>query len=280
MLKKLVFIVLLVSCFPLNALAESHNLTISDVLEKSGFFKQVEATPKGIKIGLRRGISRGAPNADEKTRKAVSRVEDAIDKAYAKEKVFALLHQRIKNKFSQAELRELADFFDSPLGKRFTAAENKMADAKEFEKVMNNSATLTREVNKDPARVKLLQSLTEAMGGIERSVEDALSIALATHIALIHATPGKEMPPIQVLEKIHEQNRFGITGMLTQLHLASGAYVYHSFSNAELKRYLEFASSPAATKFFEEIGDALIAVNKQCGKDMGEIVADAVKQPS
>jgi len=276
MLKNLVFILILASFFPLNALAESKDLTIAEVLEKSSLIKQIEGMPEVLKFGLKRGRSKGPAIPDE----IPARVESAIDKAFEKDKVIGLLNQRVNDRFSQEELQRLKAFLDSPLGKRFTVAENKMADAKEFEKVMNNSAKLTKEVNKDPARVKLLQSLFEAMGGIERSVESALSIALATNIALINATPSMEKPPMEVLEKINEEQRFGITGMVTQLSLASSAYVYRSFSNEELKQYLEFASSPVATKFTAVIGDALIAVNKQCGEDMGKIVADAVKQPS
>ena len=272
MLKKLVMIVILASCFPLNSLAETQGLTIAGLLEKSGLIKQIEGMPEGLKLGLRRGLSRG-----DVPEKISARVEGVIDKAFEKDKVIGLLHQRVNNRFSEEELQRLELFLDSPLGKRLTAAENKMADVKEFKKVMDNSTKLVNEVNKNPVRVKLLQSLTEAMGGIERSVESALSVALAGHIALIHATPSMEMPPMEVLEKINEEQRFAITGMLTQLSLASSVHVYHPFSNAELKQYIEFASSPVATKFSIVIGDALIAVNKQCAKDMGEIAAEATR---
>lgn len=139
MLKKFVLIIILVSSWPLGALAESQGLTIAGLLETSGANKQIEAIPKSLKIGLRRGLSRGVPNPDKKLQQVFKRVENAIDKAYEKDKMMGMLQQRVKGAFSPEELNSLNAFLESPLGKRITEAENKMVEEKEIENIMQNS---------------------------------------------------------------------------------------------------------------------------------------------
>ena len=276
MLKKLVLLVVLTGCWTL-ALADAPALTVSDLLIKSGAEKQMEAMPISLKAGLRSSLAR-VPNPDEKAKLAFSRVEDAIDKAYGEEKMKRLLQQRVKDAFSPEELKTMDSFLESPLGKRFTEAENKMTEEKEIANIMQNSTKILKEANKDPERLKVVQSLIETTGSIKIALDSALDTSLATQIALFNATPSREMPSMNELEKNVEQQRFTLKGMITQLILASNVYTYRPFSNAELKGYIEFASTPTGKKFSKVFSDSLRAVNKQCAEDMGEIAADATKR--
>ena len=270
MLKKLVLIVILVSCWPLNSLAEPQALSITGLLEKSGVNAQIAATPQSIKLGLKEAVSKGAPLSGDK----LALIEDAIDKAYAENKVGGLLHQRVEHIFSDEELQKIAAFLESPLGKRIVEAENKLTDEKEMQKTMENAAKLVNEGNKNPARLGLIQSITEAMSTTDKNVNYALSVALALDVAMINATPSMEMPPMEELVQVYEANRFLMTGKVAQIVLAAGVHVYRPFSNAELNQYLEFALSPVGNKYFTAIGDALIEILSQCGEDMGKIVSD------
>lgn len=276
MLKKIVSIIVLTFCWSF-ALADAPVLTMSDLLVKSGTEKQLEARPLAIKVGLRRNLAR-VPNPDEKTQQAFMRVEDAIDKAYDKDKVMGLLQQRVKDTFSPEELETMDTFLQSTLGKRLTEAENRLADEKAIENIIQNSTVIVKEINKDPERLKIIQSLMEAMGTTEEVVDDALDTSLAIEIALFNATPGRETPPMEVLEKNVEQQRFTIRGRVAQIILASSVSAYRSFSNAELQKYISFASTPVGKKYSRVISDALRKVNKQCAKDMGEIAAEATKR--
>jgi len=276
MLNKFVLIIVLTCCWTL-VLADSQGLTISDFLIKSGAEKQLEGMPLSLKIGLRKGLAR-APNPDKKAQLAFKRVESAIDKAYDKDKVMGLLQKRVKDAFSPEELKTMDTFLESTLGKRLTEAENIMAEEKEIKNIMKNSTTIIREAKQDPERLKIVQSLIETNGAIEKAVDSALDTSLATQIALFNATPGREMPSMEALKKNVEQQRFTLRGMMTQLILASSVYTYRSFSNAELKEYVEFASTPTGKKFSKVLSDSLRAVNKQCAEDMGEIAADTAKR--
>jgi len=275
MLKKFVLIILLTCCWTL-VLADSPVLTISDLLVKLDMEKQLETRPLAIKAGLRRNLAR-IPNPDEKIQRAFRRVEGAIDKAYGKGKVMWLLQQRVKDAFSPEELKTLDAFIQSTLGKRLTEAENRLADEKAIENIMQNSTNILEEANKDPERLKIIHSLIETMGTTEEVVDDALDTSLAIEIALFNATPGREMPPMEVLEKNVEQQRFSIRGRVTQIILASSVSAYRPFSNAELKEYIEFASTPVGKKYTSVISDAMKEVNKQCAEDMGKIAAEATK---
>jgi len=276
MLNKLVLLVVLTACWTL-APADSQGLTISDFLIKSGAEKQLEGMPISLKIGLRKALAR-APNPDKKAQLAFKRVESAIDKAYNKDKMMGLLQQRVKDAFSPDELKTMNSFLESHLGKRFTEAENKMAEEKEIDNIMQNSTEILKEANKNPERLKVIQSLIETDGAIEKAVDSALDTSLATQIALFNATPGRETPPMEVLEKNVEQQRFTIRGMMTQLILASSVHTYRSFTHAELKEYIAFNVAPVGKKFSKVFSDSFRAVNKQCAKDMGKIAADATKR--
>lgn len=116
------------------------------------------------------------------------------------------------------------------------------------------------------------------MGATEKAVDSALDFSLAGTIALFNATPGREMPPMELLEKNVEQQRFAIRGMVAQINLASSVSGYRPFSNAELMEYIEFDSTPVGKKYTTVISDAMREVNKQCAEDMGKIAAKATKQ--
>ena len=273
MLKKIVLIILFTGCWSL-ALADSQGLTISDYLVKSGMEKQLEGVPKSLKVGLRRGLA-SAPNPDEEAKQAVRWVEDAIDKAYRKDKMMKLLQQHLEGAFTPDELETMGHYLDSALGKRFTEAANKMTDEKTIEYIFQNPPKIMKEANKDPKRLKIIQSLIETTNAVENGLDFAQDTALAGQIALFNATPGREMPPMEVLEKNVEQQRFTMRGIITQHALASSVHMYRPFSNAELKEDIKFSSSPVAKKFSRVISAAMRKVNKQCAEGMGEIAAKA-----
>jgi len=275
-LKKFVLIIVLTCCWTLS-LADSQGLTISDFLVKSGTEKQLEGVPKSLKVGLKRGLAR-APNPDEEAKRAFRRVEGAIDKAYRKDKMMKLLQQHLEGAFTPEELETMGHYLDSTLGKRFTEAANKMADEKTIEYIFQNSPKIMKEANKDPERLKIIQSLIEEMNTVENTLDAALDVSLATQIALFNATPGRQTPPMEVLEKNIEQQRFTMRGIITQLTLASSVYMSRPFSNAELKEDNKFSSSPVAKKFSRVMSAAMRKVNKQCAEGMGEIAAKAAQR--
>jgi len=236
MLKKFVLIILLTGCWTLS-LADSQVLTISDLLVKSGTEKQLESVPKFLKVGLRRSLAE-APNPDEEAKQAFRWVEDAIDKAYRKDKMMKLLQQHLEGAFTPDELETMGRYLDSALGKRFTEAANKMTDEKTIEYIFQNSPKIMKEANKDPERLKIIQSLIETTNAVENGLEFALDTSLATQIALFNATPGRETPPMEVLEKNVEQQRFTMRGIITQLTLASSVHMYRPSVTLNSRRIL------------------------------------------
>jgi hypothetical protein len=258
-----------------SALAEGQILSTSGLLEKSGINASIDSIAVGLKLGLKEAAAKGMPIKG----KQLELVLDAVEDAYAGDKIRQRLAPRLESLFSLQEQKELLAFLDSPLGVRIVAAEKTLADEEVMLEVMKNGPQLVNEANKNSNRLSLIQSLNESMNGIEVAVDMAVNTSIAMDIAFINASNPPSKPSMDELIEHHEQSRYLMTPMMAQMVMAGSMHAYKDFTDVELNQYLAFAISPVGQKYFLGIAKELDAALKACGEDLGKLVSENAQSP-
>ena len=258
--------VLFVVALPLSANIGRAESLAADVARKSGMVDMIASYPEQISAHIHQNAS------DQRSPLDQSRAIDLLLKAYKSLDTNGLLVRYIQDSASPQALQAINDWFDSPLGERFSAAEKAVSTVQgqlgeqdylaglkqhgptearirlisRFE-----SAAALRDINMGMIAL-MMKSETAAMNRLLPADKRATDAALSAH-----------------LEKQLQNIPSEMVAVLKQQMLAISEYTYRDFTDAELADYIRFLESDA--------GKVLVRLYKQAPEVVFDKVIEAME---
>ncbi|WP_374523029.1 DUF2059 domain-containing protein [Hydrogenophaga sp.] len=203
--------------------------------------------PAHFKQGLDQAKSQGLPISPE-VEVALKAAADEVFGAAALQGA-ALSH--LEASLSPSQLRDWLAFYQSPLGQKMAAADERAASPDFLRSVMDRAPRLMETVSRDTGRLALLQSWLDATGAVEQSTNMALHSQLALEWGLVSTLPRTAgMPTFDELKSYINERRFVVKAHLAQLALLHSAAAYQDFSNEDIRQMLQRANSPAGQALY------------------------------
>ena len=124
-----------------------------------------------------------------------------------------------------------------------------------------------------PERRALLQSFVTVSRNAETVSSTMLNLMLSVQSGVARAMGRTDVPPLQVLRERMEPQRQQMEQQVAPLVLAMAADMYAPVSDADLRAYVDFQSSPPGRHFTDTALRALDAAVAQSAEELGRLVA-------
>lgn len=235
------------------------------LVRKSGLWEQLKGIDGQVEAGMQElfAASGATPAAAERAR--VSRV---IHQAYAPDRLRAVSTGVVAARMQPQHVQALQRWFDSPVGRAITRAEEADAAATEDARVkMAEGVRLLKDMS--PERRRALDDLIAVTGAADAMVQLTINTAVAAQVGAASALPsGPAMAPQDVRDALEAQ-RPQLQQAVAPMLLASFANAYASIPTAQLRLYVDFIRTPAGTQFNTVATAALEAALTDAAAEMG-----------
>ena len=124
-----------------------------------------------------------------------------------------------------------------------------------------------------PERLNLIGELDRATKATATSVEIFINSNLAVATAVTLSLPQENPVPLSEIRKKFEASRAAIENALREQTRISLLYTYRSLSDSEIREVINFADSPAGSKFNAVGIEAFQRAMVEGGMDFGQAVA-------
>lgn len=187
----------------------------------------------------------------------------------------------ISKNMTDDQMKKVLDWHTTKIAKKITQLENAAATP-EGQKSMVAYAQQLSKNQPEQAYIAQIQQLAVASKSVDLAVEIASNMQFSMGAGMAMATSGDKAVDLDKLAAQVEKAKPGLQQQLSQYILISMLYTYKDLSEQELNRYIEFASSPAGSKFytamFGGIDKAFTEVGRRYGKALGEYFKQDAKQ--
>ena len=202
----------------------------------------------------------------------------AVDTTFDAPAVLAKMQQVFANAFSVEELTQMLAFRDSPLGRRVSALESAQSTLPGGEeRILAEIGAMRSELSRNPARRRLLEDITIALGGVDAQVDVLLNVSLGTAIGVGAATPDGRgrLTQEEIIAKV-EAKRADLRKLLAPMVLYNNASIYKSLRIDELRKYHHVLASELGRKssrvvaaaFSEVLRDQALAIGVRFAKEL------------
>jgi hypothetical protein len=245
--------------------ADIDHSSAEGLVHKSGLWEQLGGLSPQVEAGVQQAIAQGgkAPAASEKAR--IARVVQA---AYAADRLRSVSTSVIASRMQAQHLNALRQWFDSPVGKSITRAEEATASEQHDPRAaFNEGAALLKSMPAE--RRKLLQDLLTATHTAEAIVQITISTAVAVQAGVASVTPNMPGPSANQLRADLEAQTPQMLEGFSNMALATFARAYSKISSEQLRQYVAFIRTPAGTAFNDAAFEALAAALTDAATQMG-----------
>lgn len=242
--------------------------TLEELLEASAL--------KGIFEGFGESISSSAESSGMPFEPAFLEAwQAAAEEVFAPALLAADFEARLADRFTQAELEELAVFFRSDFGKQVSAIENEVQSLSPGDQLAarDEGLALLEDLPPDSARSAAIEEALELVGAeMGRAMLGESMRAMMVGIAMSGAQGEIEVP----WDEIDAQLDMLLPGLDAEV-LASQrgimAYAYRDLDDAQMEDYLAFLRTDAARRFYGVVGVAAGLVIHDAMARFGETLA-------
>jgi hypothetical protein len=245
--------------------ADIDRASAEGLMHKSGLWEQLGGLSPQVEAGVQQAIAQGGkpPAASEQAR--IARVVQA---AYAADRLRAVSTGIIAGRMQAQHLGALRRWFDSPVGRSITRAEEATASDQHDPRVaLNEGAALLKSMPAE--RRKLLQDLLTASHTAEAVVQITISTAVAVQAGVASVTPNMPGPSAIQLRSELQAHRPQMLEQFSTMALATFARVYANVSSEQMRQYVAFIRSPAGAAFNDAAFEALEAALTDAATHMG-----------
>lgn len=172
-----------------------------------------------------------------------------------------------------------AAFFDSPLGRRVTQAENAAQKDPDDERVAREGAEiLNRLIAEDPARMALYQRMVDDSG----LIDTALASTMSMNLAMVNGMQASGLMPFtmsqdEIVAMLNAQ-RDAIAAELQRAVYLQAAFTYVDISDLDMNAYADFLTGEVGLSFYAALNVAISAVLGDRAHDFGEIFAELLQE--
>jgi hypothetical protein len=261
---------------PIIAHAQNQNELIQSLYLKSGMDKQVKQLPHLIRASLEQALEED-DRINQLPRHTKSALSGSVQEAFAPERLKKTIIKEVKESMTVKDLDKVFRWLDSPLGEKCTRLEEAASTPETLSEIRKFAARLQQS---PPAanRLDILKRLDAAVKATETNVEITMNTQLAVAFAVVKSLPIEQQGSLEDIAAQLEKNRPHIEAVMRSQTLLFALYAYQDLTNAELEKYIQFATSPAGTKYH----GATISGFKKALLDgslkWGESIADILNQ--
>jgi len=277
MLSKIYLWTIVLSLLPIVSYSQTPgNSAVQELYVKSGMEKQTEQLPS-----MMQAVMDQPSSEDDQLRKlprnVLSVMRASIPRAFAPERLKEVMLAELTDKLSDQDIKELLQWFDSPLGKKCTQVEEAASTAAAQAEMKKFAAGLQSSPPTEE-RLKVLRELDSAAKITESAIEMAINTQVAFALGVIATLPLEQQKRPDDVARDLEETRPEVEAAVRSEIFISDLFTYRSLSEAEIKQYTGFAKSPAGSKF-NLVGTAALkkAMNEGAVK-WGQLIGDAIKE--
>jgi hypothetical protein len=222
--------ILLLLCFttPL-CLAQASDETIDKVLELSGLVEQVSQIPGQIMMGMEQARLQGAAIPEDFHNAMLATVESSIAPSDIIEEIGNSLQQQI----SDSEAQDLLAWYQSDLGRKITAAEEKASSPDAFQQMVQEAQIHLA----NSERVKFAKTIDSLLGATDMAVGIQEYTGIAVYSAIMTAMqPGVPLNLDRLKAQISASSA-QTRAALQQMIILNLVYAYRTIDTEELARY-------------------------------------------
>ena len=242
-----------------GAWAQIEPAVAESLMKKSGLWQQLAEIPAQMRAGVMGAVAEGArkkPSAKE-----LARVAQAVDVAYAADRLQAFSRSRLASGMDVNDLPALEAWFDITLGGQISRLEEaSAADQREPALQMQEGMALLQA--QDATRRALLNEMVVVTRSAEMFANLATDVALSTHGITSVIGPQAQGPTLSQLQAALQAQRPQMLQGYSALAAAGFARVYATLPTEELAQYLGFLKSDAGRRYTDigmrAVGDALM----------------------
>jgi hypothetical protein len=199
----------------------------------------------------------------------------ASEEAFDADRLVAAVGARMAGKLTDAELRELYEYFSSPLGLKVSALEianAKAGDTKarevEGERIFKDLAA------KDPERLALYNRMLEGLGAVDFAEVVTLNMTYGMVAGMFAAaeTPVTDEAMLALVKQATADTRQTSEKVIQ----ADTAITYRDLPNEELEKHVEFLETPAGARYYELSLQAVDQVLSEEAREFGNRLFEAL----
>jgi hypothetical protein len=265
---------------PAVAHAQNQNKLIQSLYLKSGIDKQVRQLPLLIRSSVAQALETD-DRINDLPRHTKSAISGSVQEAFSPERIKKTILKEVAATMTVKDLNNVLNWLDSPLGKKCTRLEEAASTPDTLSEVQKFAARL-KQAPPAANRLDILRRLDAAVKATETNVEIAMNTQLAVAFAVVKSLPQEQQGPLKDIAAQLEKNRPQIKAMMKSQTLLFALYAYQDLTNAELEKYIRFATSPAGTKYhgatISGFKKALLDGSLKWGKSIADILNQSGRQ--
>jgi hypothetical protein len=239
--------------------------SVETLMVKSGLSKQLEQVAPMMQDGMAQ--QNQGPNAlsPEKMTELSGLAAKAFDAKVLREKV----QKHIQANMSEADVQAALSWLRSPLGEKITKLEEEASTPAAYAEMQKMADKLTG----NSGRVELARRLDNAVKATETGVAVALNTQTAMIAALTSGTAPEERPTMNDIEKEVAKSKGQIRSAVEQSTILSFLYAYRSLSDAEIGKYIDFASSASGKRYHAVTAEGVNVAMSSAARVLGGLIA-------
>jgi hypothetical protein len=232
---------------PAIANAQHQNKLIQSLYIKSGMDKQVKQIPLLIQANIDQALEKD-DRINQLPRHAKSAISSSVQEAFSAERLKKIIIKEVKESMTFKDIGKALEWLDSPLGKKCTRLEEAASSPEALSEVRKFGAQLQKA---PPAadRLDILRKLDAAVKATETNVEITMNAQVAVAFAVVKSLPVEQQGPLEDIVAQIEKNRPQVEAIMRSQTLLFALYTYQKLTNADLEKYIQFATSPAGDKY-------------------------------
>ncbi len=241
--------------------------SIETLMIKSGLSKQLAQIAPMVQAGMAQQNQKSEALSPEQMNELSGMADRAFDAKVLIEKV----QKHLQANLSETDVQAALAWLRSPLGEKITKLEEDASTPAAYAEMQKTADKLTGNAG----RVKLARKLDNAVKATEAGVAVALNTQTAMIAALTSKAAPENRPTMEDIEKEVNKNRGQIQSAVEQGTLLSFLYTYRSLSDAEIGKYIDFASSASGKKYHAVTAEGVTAAVTGAARVMGGLLAQS-----
>jgi hypothetical protein len=230
---------------------------LAELMQKSGLNQQLAMVPEQIMVALKK-----VPDLPE-TQKTL--FETIVNDEFSQARLQKNAAEIIALDLSSEDIKTVLAWLNSPLGKRFTQAEEEASTPE----AMAEMAELAPSLLQEQARVAVLVKLNAAIGGTEGFMHLMSNITVALVSGMMAYVPAEQRLTEAQIRAGAEQNVATNKNTYEQYWMAASVYSYRDFTPQELTAYLDFATSEVGQRYHASSMQAVDSAISNASRGLG-----------
>jgi len=227
--------------------AQNQNKLIQTLYIKSGIDKQVRQLPQLIRVNVLQAFEQD-DRTKEIPRHTKLAISGSVQQAFSPDRFKQTIIKEVRASMTVKDLDTVLKWLDSPLGKKLTRLEEAASTPETLSKVKEFAARLQQSPPTE-TRLNILRRLDAAVKATEANVEIVMNTQLAVAFAVVKSLPQEQQGSLEAIAAELKKNRPQVEAAMKSQTLIFSLYTYQNLTNAELERYIRFATSPAGEKY-------------------------------